>query len=145
MKRNCVLKKVQIFFILLFIFSSCSSPNFKVLETTSQTGITIEGRYWRGFFSSKGTFEIRLTNNSARDVKNCIVILDGKYKHSLNGLHTREKGMIRDSVFHKGEQVTIYFSDFDSNLIFFEGAEEGYLPDMIGLKCDECDGDWKLK
>jgi hypothetical protein len=134
-----------VFLQLIFLLSSCSSPNFKVLETASQTGITMEGRYWKGFFSSHGSFEIRLSNSSNQDYNNCVVILDGKYSHPLNGLHTREIGMIKDSVFHKGEKVTLYFSDYDSDLIFFEGAEEGYLPETVGLKCDECDIQWKLR
>ncbi len=133
------------FIILVFIFSSCSNQNFKVLETTSQSGITVEMRSWIALFSSTGPFEIRLTNNSGRDYKNCEIIFDGKYRHSLDGLHTREIGMIKDSVFHKGAQVTIYFSDDDSNLIFFEGAKEGYIPEVISIKCDECEGEWKLK
>ena len=142
--------KYIIFIILIFIFSSCSSHDFKILETnsqktTSQSGITVEGRSWVALFSSTGPFEIRLTNNSNRDYKNCEIILDGKYRHSLDGLHTREIGMIKDSVFHKGENVTIYFSDDDSNLIFFEGTEEGYIPEVIGIKCNECDGEWKMK
>src|SRR5512146_940536 len=124
MKGNCVYRKIP-FFIILITISSCSSPTFKVLESDSGNRIIMEGRYWHSFFSSKGSFEIRITNNSNQDCKNCIIILDGKYKHELPGLHTREKGMIKDSVFHKGEQVTIYFSDQDSNIIFFDGAEEG--------------------
>jgi hypothetical protein len=143
----CNMRKIYaiVFLQLIFLLSSCSSPNFKVLESSSQTGIVMEGRYWKGFFTSHGSFEIRLTNNSNQDYNNCVVILDSKYRHSLDGLHTREIGMIKDSVFHKGEQVTIYFSDYDSNLIFFEGAEEGYLPETIGLKCNECEGVWKLR
>lgn len=133
------------FIILVFIFSSCASQDFKVLETTSQSGITVELRSWIPFLSSTGPFEIRLTNNSNSNYKNCEIIFDGKFIHKLDGLHTRETGMIKDSVFHKGSQVTIYFSDDDSNLIFFEGAEEGYIPEVIGIKCDECDGEWKIK
>ena len=144
MKGDILLKYLK-FIVLLFIFSSCSSPDFKILETSSQTGITIEGRYWIAFFSSTGPFEIRLTNSSNRDYKNCEIILDGKFRHTLNGLHTREIGMIKDSVFHKGAQVTIYFSDDDSNLIFFKGTKEGYIPEVIGIKCNECEGEWKLK
>jgi len=102
-------------------------------------------RSWIAFFSSTGPFEIRLTNNSNSDYKNCEILLDGKFRHSLDGLHTSEIGMIKDSLFHKAEQVTIYFSDDDSNLIFFEGAEEGYIPEVIGIKCDECEGEWRLK
>ncbi len=133
------------FVIFVFIFSSCGDSNFRVLETNSQTGITVEGMYWKGLLSSSGSFEIRLTNNSGRDYRNCEIILDGKFSHSLDGLHTRDVGMIKDSVFHNGAQVTIYFSDEDSNLIFFEGAEFGLIPERIGIKCNECEGEWKLR
>lgn len=137
--------KYLIFIIFIFIFSSCGNTDFRVLETSSQTGITVEGRYWKALLSSTGSFEIRLTNNSNGDYKNCEVILDGKFSHPLNGLHTREIGMIKDSVFHKGAQVTIYFSDEDSNIMFFEKAELGYIPEVIGIKCNECKGEWKMK
>ena len=133
------------YFIFLVLFSSCSSPNFKVLETTSQSGITMEGRYWHGYFNPTGSFEIRITNNSGYDRRNCVIILDGKYQHELLGLHTREKGMIKDSLFTKGEQLTIPFIEDFSNLIFFKGAPDQYIPENIELKCDDCDGVWKLR
>ena len=133
------------FLILLVLFASCSSPHFKVLETDSHSGITMEGRYWRGYFDPTGSFELRITNNSNRDCKNCVIILDRKYQHTLMGLHTREKGMIKDSLFSKGEQLTIPFIEDLNNLIFFTGAPEGYIPENIRFKCDDCDGIWKLR
>jgi hypothetical protein len=136
---------IVIYLIFIFFFSSCSSPHFKVLETNSQSGITMEGRYWRGYFSPTGSFEIRIINNSNRDYSNCTIILDGKYKHELEGLHTRERGLIKDSMFTKGEQLTIPFIEDLNNLIFFEGAPEDYIPENIELKCDDCDGVWKLR
>jgi len=105
----------------------------------------MEGRYWHGFFSSKGSFEIRMTTNSNSDCKSCVIILDGKYKHELLGLHTRERGMIKDSLFHKGEQVTVPFIEDLNNLDFFTDAPDGYIPDIIEMKCDNCDCVWKLK
>jgi len=131
--------------LFLFLFASCSSPHFKVLESTSQSGITMEGRYWRGYFDPTGSFELRITNNSGRDCNNCIIVLDDKYKHELFGLHTREKGLIKDSVLAKGEQLTIPFIEDVNNLLFFEGTPEGYIPENIELKCDDCDGVWKLR
>lgn len=147
MNYICVMRKlyVIIVFVLTFLISSCSSPHFKVLETTSQSGITMEGRYWRGYFSPTGSFEIRIINNSSHDCKNCLIIFDGKYKHELEGLHTREEGLIKDSLFTKGEQLTIPFIEDVNNLIFFEGAPEGYIPENIELKCDDCEGVWKLR
>jgi len=141
------MRKLYIIIVLqfIFLFSSCSSPHFKVLETTSPSGITMEGRYWRGYFEPTGSFELRITNNSSRDCNNCIIILDGKYKHELEGLHTKERGLIKDSIFAKSEQLTIPFIEDLNNLIFFEGAPEGYIPENIELKCNGCDGVWKLR
>jgi hypothetical protein len=138
------LLKYTIYIFLIFIFSSCGNRDFRVLETSSQTGITVEAMYWKRLFSSSGAFELRLTNNSGQDYKNCEIILDEKFRHPLNGLHTREIGMIKDSVFRNGSQVTIYFSDEDSNILFFEGAESGFIPETIGVKCDECEGVWRM-
>ncbi len=130
MKGNTFLKKTA-FFIVLVLFSSCGNNTFHVLDTVSGSGITMEGRYWHGLFSSKGSFELRITNNSNQDCKNCVIIFDNKYKHELLGLHTREKGMIKDSTFHKGEQLTIPFIEDLNNLDFFDNVPDGYIPDSI--------------
>lgn len=144
MIRNTFLKKASIF-IVLVLFSSCSNNTLHILETVSGSGITMEGRYWHGLFTSKGSFELRMTNSSGQDCKNCIIIFDSKYKHELLGLHTREKGMIKDSTFQKGIQLTIPFIEDLNNLDFFTGVPDGYIPETIELKCDNCDEVWKLK
>jgi hypothetical protein len=133
-------------FLLQFaILYSCSEPNFRPLEPNRKTDVVIEGRYWRGLFARKGGFELRLINNSSHDCKNCVLILDGKYKHTVDGLYSVEKGLLKDSVFRKGDNFTLKFTGDISNMYFFNPDAEGFIPKTVGLTCDSCDVEWQMK
>src|SRR5437867_750543 len=105
--------KVSLIAMVMFgssIFISCSSPGFKTLEPNVKNGVIMEARYWRGFFDPSGGFELRLTNNSNANLYHSSLGFDDKYKHTLQGLYSVEKGLLKDSVFRKGEQLTLQFS-----------------------------------
>jgi hypothetical protein len=134
------------YLLLIFLISSCSEPDFRVLEPNQKTDIVIEGRYWRGLLARKGGFELKLINNSKNNYKNCILILDGKYKHTVDGLYSVEKGLLKDSVFRSGEQFTLSFEGDISNMYFFIPDDVGgTIPKVIGLKCDSCNIEWQMK
>jgi hypothetical protein len=105
----------------------------------------MEGRYWRGFFDKSSDFELRITNNSGSDIRNCVLIFDNKYKHSLQGLHSLERGMIKDSLFRKGEQLTFQFNSDISNLTFFNVPNESYFPSSVSLEYGDKSIEWKFK
>lgn len=105
----------------------------------------MEGRYWRGFFDKRSDFELRLTNNSGSDIKNSILIFDDKYKHTLQGLHSLERGMIKDSLFRKREQLTFQFNSDISNLTFFNVPNESYFPSTVSLGYGDNLIEWKFK
>lgn len=134
-----------VFIITSVLLISCSSPTFIPLETTTQSNILMEGRYWRGFFEKSSDFELRLTNNSGSDIKNCILIFDNKYKHTIQGLHSLERGMIKDSLFRKGEQLTFQFNSDISNLTFFNVPNENYFPSTVSLEYGSMSILWKFK
>jgi hypothetical protein len=136
--------KFIVLILLSCAFYSCGEPHFRVLTPDNQSGIYIEIRQWKGFFDPSGAFELRLTNEG-NDVKNCLIIFDDKYSAQLKGLHTKEAGMIKDSVFHKATQYTLQFSHDISNLLFFQVEEDGYQPKKITLKCDEFNVSWETE
>lgn len=138
------------YLLVIIIFSSvllisCSSPTFIPLEPNAQSNILMEGRYWRGFFDKRSDFELRLTNNSGSDIKNSILIFDDKYKHTLQGLHSLERGMIKDSLFRKREQLTFQFNSDISNLTFFNVPNESYFPSTVSLGYGDNLIEWKFK
>lgn len=129
------------YFVISFaalLFTGCSIPEFKFLKPDQPTQITLEEKYFKPLFGTSSEFDLRITNNSNTDLKNCELIFDDKYKHSLQGLHSRNKGLIRDSLFRKGSQYVIYFDREDSNLEFFNVGNDFTRPEKISLKCDEC-------
>jgi hypothetical protein len=127
------------------VLFSCSSPSFKVLDADAQNGVIMEGQYWRGFFDSKGGFGLRLTNNSGAVLSNCVLSLDDKYKHSIQGLYSQEKGLIKDSTIKKGEQITLRFDDEISNILYFDVQEQNYFPKTVKLEYTSGSVTWKFK
>jgi hypothetical protein len=134
-----------LFAICYLPFVSCSQPDFKKLESSKQSGITLETRYWQGFFEHGGDFELKFTNNSSKDYTKCIIILDGKYKHTLNGLYSVEKGLIKTDVFKVGEQYTLKFSTDYSNTVYFDIRDDKFVyPKTISIQSDSLFDEWKF-
>lgn len=132
-------------FVLAAMLNSCSSPSFKVLDADVQNGVVMEAKYWRGFFESKGNgFGLRLTNNTGGLIKNGVIILDDKYEHSVQGLYSVEKGLIKDSVIKQGEQITLRFDEDISNIDYFNVKEQNYFPKVVKLKYDSGTVTWKF-
>ncbi len=145
--------KIKLFqylsFLSIFIFSvflfSCSSPSFKVLDADVQNGVVMEAKYWRGFFESKGNgFGLRLTNNSGAPIKNGVIILDDKYKHTVQGLYSVEKGLIKDSIISRDEQITFRFDEDINNLDYFDVKEQNYFPKTVKLEYNSVSVTWKF-
>lgn len=130
--------------IIIVLFSSCSSPEFKVLEPSVKNGIIMEGLYWHGTFDSKGGFELRLTNNSNANLYHSNLIFDDKYQHTLLGLYSVEKGLIKDSVVKKGEVLTIKFSHDVSNLDYYNIEEKNFFPKTVKLTYDSGSVNWNF-
>ncbi len=138
-------KFLLIFLATSLILISCSSPSFKVLDADVNNGIVMEAKYWRGFFESKGNgFGLRLTNNSNGPVINGVIILDDKYKHTMEGLYSVEKGLIKDSVIRKGEQITLRFDEDINNLDYFDVNEQNYIPKTVKLEYTSGAVKWKF-
>ena len=131
-------------FVILILFNSCSSPEFKVLEPSVKNGVIMEGLYWHGTFDSKGGFELRLTNNSNANLYHSNLIFDDKYKHSLQGLYSVEKGLFKDTVLKKGEQLTIKFSHDVSNLDYYNIEEKNFFPKTVKLAYDSGNVSWNF-
>jgi hypothetical protein len=140
-----IYKKIFITVVLSFILFSCSSPSFKVLDANVQNGIIMEGLYWRGFFDPNGGFQLRLTNNSNAVLTNCELIFDDKFKHTLDGLYSQEKGLIKNGNVQKGEQLTLQFDHDLSNLLYFNIEDKNYFPKTIKLTYDSGSVLWNLK
>jgi len=102
----------------------------------------LEERHEKKFLGKSPVFDLRITNTSEKDIKNCVLIFDDKYSHTITGLHAREKGLIKDSLLRKNEQYILFFSNEDSNLEFFNVDENFIRPSKITIKCDECNIIW---
>lgn len=140
------MRKTYIIIILpiVLLLVSCSRPEFKTLKSVHNAPVFMEARYWKGLFGGSGTFELRITNKTGLELHECILILDAKYTHTFQGLHTKEKGLLKTSTLAIGEQLTFRFGGEVDNLIFFEGAQEGLIPKLIGMTCLESDFEWKM-
>jgi hypothetical protein len=137
----------RIFCVLIIgmvLFYSCSSPEFKVLEPSIKNGIIMEGLYWRGTFDPNGGFELRLTNNSNANLYHSNLIFDDKYSHTLLGLHTVEKGLLKDTVVKKGEQLTFKFNHDVSNLDYYNIEEKNFFPKTVKLAYDSGSVNWNF-
>lgn len=130
-------KLIYLQLILFILFSSCSTSTFKVLERNGNCPVMLEKRKMAGF-------DLRLTNQSDSKLSNCYIILDNKYKHSLEGLYSQERGLIKDSTIYPHEVCTLLFSGDVSNLYYFNIQEIGFIPDEIKLECNGCSSTWKF-
>lgn len=131
---------------LLIILSSCREPDFKeAKEIDNNCRIILNVKYSKGIFSSFPGFELRLINTSADTLKNCSIIFDEKYKHTLNGLHTKGKGMIKSDNFLNGDTIVIPFHDDIDNLIFFNVPEGYSIPNRITIECNNCRSNWTME
>ena len=141
------MRKIYIIFLLplVILFASCSRPEFRTLKSVTNAPVFMEARYWKGLFGGGGTFELRITNKTGIDLHECIMVIDGKYTHTFQGLHTKEKGLLKTSTLANGEQLTFQFGGEVDNLQFFEGAESGLIPKLVGMTCIENDYEWKME
>jgi hypothetical protein len=132
--------------VVLLIFSSCTTNDYKVLESSGNTnGIIVQGRLRRGLFGRAGGFELKLINSSGKDMQNCVVEFNGKYNHTLNGLHSKEKGMIKSDTFSKNDTLTLPFIEDVDNMIFFNINDKNFKAEKVKLKCSECEAEWKIE
>jgi hypothetical protein len=130
-------RKILIGFTCL-IFSACSSPYFKALEGSGNCPVLLEVRKQQGF-------ELRFINMNKNNIKGLNLTFDNKYKHSLSGLYSVEKGLIKDSVFKAGDTLTFKFTEDLDNSIYFNINERDYNPNEIMLNNNECSTKWILK
>jgi hypothetical protein len=128
--------------VIAFLFVSCFEANFEILHPDKPSHIQLEEKHEKKLFGTSPEFDLRITNISDKDFKKCELIFDDKFHHTLLGLHTRDKGMIKDSVFRKGEQYIIFFGKEDSNFEFYNVDENLIHPAKITIKCDECEINW---
>lgn len=123
---------------LILIFSSCTNPYFRALEGSGNCSVMLEVR-------KLGGFELRFINPGRNNIKNLSLTFDGKYKHSLFGLYSMERGLIKDSVFKAGDTLTFQFTEDIDNMIYFNVDEREYIPNEIALRNNDCSTTWLLK
>jgi hypothetical protein len=128
-----------------FLFSSCSNQTYKVLERDGNCPVIMEARTWGGITRDISGFELRITNTGENKLSNCFIVFDHKYKHSLNGLYSTDKGLLKDSTLQQHAVLTFQFSGDESNMIYFDIKDDKYVPSEITLECKECSSTWKLK
>lgn len=132
--------------IFAITFSSCTTNEYETLISSGNNqGIIVQGKLRRGLFGRAGGFELRLINNSGRDMQNCIIEFNGKYSHTLNGLHSKEKGMIKSDTFLKNDTLSLPFLEDVDNMIFFNIKDDNFKAEKVKLKCSECDAEWKIE
>jgi len=130
----------------LILFSSCTTNDYETLIFSGNNpGIIIQGKLRRGLFGRAGGFELKLINNSGKDMQNCLVEFNGKYSHTINGLHSKEKGMLKSDIFQKGDTLTLPFIEDLDNMILFDVKDDNFKPETVKLKCSDCDAEWKIE
>lgn len=125
-------------FITLLVLSSCSSPYFKTLDGTGNCPVLLEVRKQTGF-------ELRFINPGKTNIDGLTLTFDNKYKHSLYGLYSVEKGLLKDSVFKAGDTLTLKFTEDIDNMLYFNVSEKEYMPNEITLSGSSCSTKWNLK
>jgi hypothetical protein len=143
------MKKLYKYILILslaILLSSCTTNDYKVLESSgNNSGIIMEGRLRRGLFGRAGGFELKLINNSGKDMQNCIIEFNSKYSHTLTGLHSKGKGMIKSDTFLKSDTLSLPFLEDVDNMIFFNIKDENFKAEKVKLKCSDCDAEWKIE
>ena len=105
----------------------------------------MEARTWKSVTGAILGFELKITNNSDSKLTNCSIIFDNKYKHTIDGLYSLDRGLIKDSVFYPHVSYTFQFSGDESNMIYFDVRDEKYVPSDITIESKECTSNAKLK
>lgn len=125
-------------FVICAFFISCSSPYFKALEGIGSCPVMLEARKQEGF-------ELRFINLSGKGLRNLSLTFDNKYKHSIYGLYSVEKGLLKDSVFKAGDTLTFQFTKEIDNAIYFNVEEREFVPAEILINNNECSTTWHFK
>lgn len=138
--------KLIFFAVVLVVFSSCTSNEFRILEQSGNNpGVVMEAKQRRGLFGHTSEFELKIINNSSADLHNCRLEFNNKYSHPINGLHTREKGLYKKDILSMKDTVIIPFTADVENMFFFKVPEEGFEKQSVRLICDECNVEWKIE
>lgn len=137
--------RILILTVLSVLWISCSQPDFRTLEPDVKNGVIMEARFWRGTFDPSGGFDLRLINNSNANLFNCSLGFDDKYSHSVEGLYSKEKGLIKQKMIAKGDTLTLQFSHDQSNLLYYDIKEQNYFPKRLTLSGDSIRVNWKFK
>jgi len=139
--------RIVIYLLLFVLFASllsCSQPDFRALEPDVKNGVILEAKFWRGTLDPKGGFDLRIINNSTANLYNCNLIFDDKYKHTIEGLYSESKGLIKEKVLKKGDTLTLQFNHDGSNLLYYDITDKTFFPKTISLSCDSCKTVWKF-
>ena len=126
------------FVTCIAIFFSCTSPYFRAIEGTGNCPVYLEARKQSGF-------ELRFINLHGKDLKKLTISFDKKYSHTLFGLYSVEKGLIKDSLFKAGDTLTFKFTDDLSNGLYFKIDDITYIPNEIIMSSDDCSTTWQFK
>ena len=117
---------------------SCTSPYFKAIEGSGNCPVMLEARKQAGF-------ELKFINHGAKNLHDLNLSFDNKFRHTLYGLYSVEKGLIKDSVFNAGDTLTFKFTEDLSNALYFNIQDESYIPKDIILSNAQCSTTWKLE
>lgn len=141
--RYTIIFTISIFFCLLFL--SCSNRSNRVLQSEGNCPVKMEARTWNAVTGAIIGFELKITNTGDNKLNNCSVIFDHKYKHSLNGLYSINKGLIKDTIFFPHSTYTFQFSGDESNMIYYDIKDDKYIPSEITFESNECSSTAILK
>jgi len=126
------------YLFICILFCSCASPYFKAIEGNGNCPVYLEARKQNGY-------ELRFINLSGRSIRDLTITFDQKYKHSVFGLYSDEKGLIKDSTFKANDTLTFKFTDDLSNALYFKIEDKYFVPNEITLSNPDCSTTWQFK
>ena len=141
---------ILILFSALFFFSC--AEKYKEISPVSNTDsikVKLEISDVKSSKNGRAEFCLRFINSGQRDLGRCVIKLDNKYEHQLEGLFCKTEdweGKPQISMIKTGESATIVFEkDLDNYSIFGIKDENFGLPETIELICLDGKVTWKTK
>ena len=146
------MKKIILPIISVILICSCTrTPQFdllKEIQNKKNIKVSLSGRYWQSMYTPNNSFELKFTNSGEKSLTNCVIIINGRFKHELKGLTVKMNNENKYSVSENNtirgnESVGVVFDQECGNFDRFHiNANVFFKPQTISLISNKDTVEW---